>query len=154
MEKHNLTPEGRSAANKGAMIVNAREVLTLKDCDEIVGADRHSVLFAGDKSKSLSAIARSNMALFGTTLGEGRFLLESNVPEVRQAMRNSLLDIVQQLAGKGYLTMYAVYTTVEQTRGCPIAFWPAHVPHQGKFEVPCKLEDLLNKHFVLLRGER
>jgi hypothetical protein len=135
--------------NDGTMMIQAHELLTVKDCDQIVRADGCLVGYAWPKKEKPSATMVKHMKKF-----EGTVRLTSSIYEItpeegqKQWMCEGILHIVKEIAKEGYLTKYGLYTTEEQKRAVVVAFWPVQLPHHGEFQVPCRMADLIKQNFV------
>jgi len=102
--------------------VPSKEPKALTDFDDIVSSEGFSVVYPLAAGTAL--LVKMKMFIQSLRLALG-------ASDMQQWMFEGLLKEVQEIAKDGYRTLYAVYLTEEQTRGCLIAFYPVHLQHEG-----------------------
>ena len=115
--------------------VPSKEPEALTDFDDIVSSEGFSVVYPLAAGTAL--LVKMKMLIQSLRLALG-------ASDMQQWMFEGLLKEVQEIAKDGYRTLYAVYLTEEQTRGCLIAFYPVHLQHEGHIQVPLHFEDLMS----------
>jgi hypothetical protein len=138
--------------NDGTMVINARELLTAADCEQIIRSDGCLVGYAWPPDEKPSPAMCEHVKKFAASVRLAALLYANLGPEEQQWMCEGLRQISQEIAREGYLTKCGIYTTQEQKRGCVIAFWPIQAQHNGKFRVPRRFADLMSKRFELRTG--
>lgn len=134
--------------NDGTLQVESRELLTIADCQHIIRAHGWCVTYTWLHDERLTETLYARMREFKRAL---EFIVHMYLhvrPDLQQWFCEGLLHIVNQFADEGYLTRYAVYTTEESKRGCFVVFWPIQLPHDNKFTLPTRLDDLIQQNFV------
>jgi len=138
--------------NDGTMVINARELLTADDCEQIIRCDGCLVSYAWPPEEKPSPAMCKRVKKFAASVRLAALLYGNLGPEEQQWMCEGLRQISQEIAHEGYLTKWSIYTTQEQKRGCVIAFWPIQAQHNGKFRVPRRFADLMSKKFKVRTG--
>ena len=138
--------------NDGPTVINARELLTADDCEQIIRCDGCLVGYAWPTAETPSPAMCQHVKKFAASVRLAALLYGNLGPEEQQRMCEGLRQISQEIAHEGYLTKWSIYTTQEQKRGCVIAFWPIQVQHNGKFRVPRRFADLMSKKFKVRTG--
>lgn len=133
--------------NDGTMLITARELLTVADCEQIIRADGCLVGYKWPEAQKPSPTMLHHVRNFSATIKLTALIYDS-MPDERQWMCNGLLHLVQEIANEGFLTKFSIYRTEEGKQGCVIAFWPIHLLHDNQFRVPRRLDDLVQQNFV------
>jgi hypothetical protein len=138
--------------NDGTMVINARELLTADDCEQIIRCHGCLVGYAWPPEEKPSPAMCQHVKKFAASVRLAALLYGNLGPEEQQWMCEGLRQISQEIAHEGYLTRCGIYTTEDQKRGCVIGFWPIQVQHNGKFRVPRRFADLMSKKFKVRTG--
>jgi hypothetical protein len=130
-------------ANDGTIVINARELLTAKDCEPIIRSDGCLIGYARPTAEKPSPPVLEHAKNFAGTVRLAALVYDSLSPEEQQWMCEGLRQISQEVASEGYLTKYGIYTTEDLKRGGVVSFWPIQAPHDGKLRVPRRFNDLI-----------
>jgi hypothetical protein len=135
-----MTMQG-NLENDRTMLIPTSELLTTRECDQIIRSHECLIGYQWPPNERPSAIMVQHLKKFLTTL---RFTanIYGQASDVQEYLCDGLLHVVKEIASEGYLTEYAVYTTEEQIQVCVIAFWPVQLPRDHTFRVPRRFEDL------------
>jgi len=131
--------------NDGTMMIHAQELLTERDCEQIIRCDGCSVGYAWPPAERPSRTMVKHIRDFAGAVRLAALVYGNLSPEEQRWMCDGLLDITGEMANEGYLTKYGVYVTDDEKRGCVVAFWPVHVDHNGEFRVLRLFDDLFPK---------
>ena len=135
-------------ANDGTIVIEAEELLTAKDCESIIRADGCQVGYAWPHAQKPSSVMLGHVKNFPGTVRLAALVYDNLSTEEQQWICEGLLQISQKIAGEGYLTKYGIYMTEELKRACVVSFWPIQLPHDGKFRVPRRFDDLVAKKWA------
>jgi len=121
--------------NDTTIVIEAQDLLTARDCESIIRADGCQVGYSWPHSEKPSSALLRHVRNFAGSIRLAALVYDNLSTEEQQWMCQGLCQV--------YLTKYGVYTTEELRRGCVVSFWPIQVPHDGKFRVPRRFEDLV-----------
>jgi hypothetical protein len=140
----------QSGTTMETMIVEAKEVLTIEDCEAIIQSDGVLFNYQWPTGEPMSPAIMRHLTELKLTLKVWKviyhqFELKQERRE-QQCLCESVLAIVREkIAKEGCRTLYAVYKTAEGKQGCLIAFCSNKLRrHPENFNAPCRLDDLLN----------
>jgi hypothetical protein len=137
-----------SDENNGTLVIQAQELLTEKDCEQIIYCEGCAIGYASPPAERPSQSMAKHIKDFAGTVRLAALVYGNLSPDERRWMCEGVLDISEEIGREGYLTKFGIYRTEDHKRGCVIAFWPAQVSHNGEFRVPRKFDDLVKKNFV------
>lgn len=136
--------------NDGSLIVQAQPWRTEEDCNRITRTDGWLLMLSERRNHAPSKALCRHLANLGGSLKLAHLLIRNAAPDAHRDawMFHGLVRMVEDIGAEGYVVKYAVYTTEEKLQACLIGVLPAREPHDGKFRVPVRFDDLIRANFV------